>query len=232
MKQTISFAVLAAVLCVGSCLFAECPNATPEGENLFAGKTLDDFDAFLVDDGQKDKVFKLEDGILKISGTPFGWLAPKGKTYKNFTLRTEIRHPNSSERANSGLFLHIMKPTETFLPHCLEVQMQTGNVGAIFSFHGEKLSGDADRTSQKSNQVGGDMTIVNRFQSGQIQDPEVWNKVEVTCFESLVFVRVNGVLVNWAYGVEPQAGQLGFQSEGGEVWYRNAYIVEEKTAEK
>ncbi len=75
------------------------------------------------------------------------------------------------------------------------------------------------------------MTIVNRFQSGQIENPEVWNKVEVTCFESLVFVRVNGVLVNWAYGVEPQAGQIGFQSEGGEVWYRNAFIIEEKTAE-
>ncbi len=207
--------------------------------HLFDGKTINDFDFYLADDGKKEDVFHLEDGILKVSGTPFGWLSPKGISVRNFTLKVEVRYPQNDPKPNSGLFLRIVdsepRPEPKFLPPCFECQLQTGNIGHLFGFHGHVLRGPADRyiyraRSENGGKFQAELHKLVNFQTNQKPGTESWNLVEVTCYEDLIFVRVNGVLVNWAHDALNVEGKIGFQSEGGEVWFRNAVLYAEPSS--
>ncbi|MDO4583770.1 MAG: DUF1080 domain-containing protein [Planctomycetia bacterium] len=197
-------------------------------KRLFENPTLENFDFFLADNGQKEETFQFtSDGILKVSGTPFGWLETK-ESYRNFTLKVEVRYPDAEVEANSGLFLRIGEKNGSFLPPCLEIQLKTGSVGDIFGFHGYTLFGTSERSRMKEKTAaGGKLHAVAKFQDGQKAGTDVWNQLEVTCFEDFVLVRVNGKIVNWAYKAPVLEGKIGFQSEGGEVWFRNAIVIEE-----
>ncbi|MDO4629560.1 MAG: DUF1080 domain-containing protein [Planctomycetia bacterium] len=201
----------------------------PEGVALFENVTLDDFDCFLVDNGKKEEVYKLEDGILKVSGTPFGWLATKEK-YRNFALSVEVRYPTDNKNANSGLFLRITETEEAlepkFLPPCIECQLQTQNIGHLFGFHGHTLNGAADRYTYRAKKEGGvaELHKLMNAKNNQLEGTEAWNKVDVFCHNDLILVLLNGKLVNWATNATNVAGTIGFQSEGGEIWFRNAKL--------
>ncbi|MDO4574771.1 MAG: DUF1080 domain-containing protein [Planctomycetia bacterium] len=201
-------------------------NSATGQENLLEGKTLADFGYFLADNGVQEEVFQLADGVLKISGTPMGWLETK-KDYKNFTLKAEIRYPEENPNANSGLFLRLVGRGPAFLPPCVEVQMKTGNIGDVFGFWGYTVLGDAARAKTKENAIGGKMHTLTKIRCAQKPGTDAWNQVEITCFEEVVVVRVNGVIVNVAYGVQNVPGKIAFQSEGGVVWFRNAVVTEE-----
>ncbi len=201
----------------------------PEGVALFENATLDDFDCHLVDNGKKEEVYKLEDGILKVSGTPFGWLATKEK-YRNFALSVEVRYPTDNPKANSGLFLRILETEEAlepkFLPPCIECQLQTQNIGHLFGFHGHTLNGAADRYTYRAKKEGGiaELHKLVNAKNNQLEGTEAWNQVNVFCHDDLILVMVNGKLVNWATNATNIAGAIGFQSEGGEIWFRNAKL--------
>ncbi|MDO4569627.1 MAG: DUF1080 domain-containing protein [Planctomycetia bacterium] len=188
---------------------------------LFRDASLEDFDFFLVDGGKKEDVFKIEDNILKITGSPFGWLATK-KSYKNFFLFVEIRHPNPEEIANSGLFLRLTENVGTFLPKCIEIQMHKKTLGDIFGFHGVKLCGSPDRFAFVEEK---NLHKVVRDLDTNV-DPNEWTRVAVLCHEDIIVVYVNDQVVNWAWNVDSSPGQIAFQSEGGEIWFRNARILE------
>jgi len=199
------------------------------------GKTLDDFDCWLMDNGKKEDVFRIEDGILKVSGTPFGWLSPKDEEFRNFILTADVRYPTDNDKANSGFFLRIVetpdRPEPLFLPPCIECQLQTKNIGHLFGFHGHTLIGAEDRYSyrariEKDGKFIPELHKLMNFQDAQKPGTEEWNRVVVICYEDAVSVFVNEKPVNWACRVSNVAGKIGFQSEGGEIWFRNVKIGE------
>lgn len=202
--------------------------ATPSGKTieLLKNATLDDFDFFLADGAKKSDVFTLgADGILKVAGEPFGWLGTK-KLYRNFEISGEFRYPDKENSINSGLFLRVCKSTPNFLPKCVEVQLAPPSLGDLYGFWDMKLAGAAERSRFVENhKVVQVLRGVKHFRNGKKDDMTQWNQVHVVCFEDMIVVRMNGMIVNWATGVENVPGRIAFQSEGAPVEFRNFTVT-------
>ncbi|MDO4557405.1 MAG: DUF1080 domain-containing protein, partial [Planctomycetia bacterium] len=52
-----------------------------------------------------------------------------------------------------------------------------------------------------------------------------WNRIEIVAAGDQIEVYVNGKLVNRAYDVKPEGGQIQLQSEGAEVFFRNMVLT-------
>ncbi len=194
--------------------------------DLLRGATLDDFDCFLLDDGQRDKVFSLSEGVLTVKGTPFGWLGTK-KDYHNFVIETEFRLPDPEGETNSGFLVRMgeQKPT-TFLPHCIEIGIYEKETGTLFGFHDFRISGEESRmVYYKDHEDAGNCDQVNLIRD-PITDLGQWNKMKITCLANVVLVELNGIPVNWGVMAEDYAGKIAFQSEGANIEFRNAFLTE------
>ena len=164
MKKTLLSLIPAIALVLTLGLFTHTVSAqerqAPKAVWTLDGKTLNDFECFLDGGVKKEDVFKLEDGILKVGGTPFGWLAPKDLKLRNFVLTAEICYPTDDPNVNSGFFLRMTdgedRPTPAFLPPCIECQLQTQNMGHLFGFHGHTLIGAAERYDYRPRSVDGE----------------------------------------------------------------------------
>lgn len=193
---------------------------------LCSPQAFGDFDSSLTDGASRDDVFRLtDDGVLEINGSKFGFLATK-KRYKNFTVRGE--YAIDSAATNAGFLVRVTDPSETFLPRCVEIQIMSGESADLYGFHGLKIAGPPSRfESAQGHEFAGDYSQVHAFRQVENRIGE-WNRIEIVCFEDWVTVRINGLIVNWAYDVENAAGRVAFQSEGGPVRWRSVTLTEEE----
>ena len=104
------------------------------------------------------------------------------------------------------------------------MQLQNGNAGDIWAFHGRTITGSANRLVTVDHQVIGKFMGVRKLLAAE-NAPGQWNTMEILCTDSLIVVTVNGKIVNWTSGAEAIAGSIGFQSEGGPVEFRNAVLT-------
>ena len=192
---------------------------------LFEKNNLADWDFHVIDkDVKVEDVFSFAaDGRLLCTGLPYGYLATK-ESYKNFKLTLEWRWPG--EVTNSGIFLKITDmPANCFLPKSIEVQLRHKDVGDMYGFHGRTIRESADRLLVFENHpVIGNFMGVTKIRDAELLPPE-WNTMEILCVDNLIVVVVNGRIVNWTTGAEAIAGQVGFQSEGGPIEFRNAVLT-------
>ncbi len=202
---------------------AVVPSVTVQAESvaLFQNTTLEDFDFFLDEGGKKKDVFSLgPDGILRVTGKPFGWIGTK-KEYKNFTLTLDYRWAEDSEPSNSGLFVRLNGNSAVYLPRAIEVQLQHTLAGDLLGFGGMGIAGEKERYLENLNHRTGELRSVKKFQRADVpsleKKPGEWNTLHVQCYEGLIVVRLNDRIVNWAHGVEALPGKIAFQSEGGPV---------------
>ncbi|MDO5581879.1 MAG: DUF1080 domain-containing protein [Planctomycetia bacterium] len=209
------------------CVYGSLSAAEPAGKDLFKDATLADFDYYLDEGAKKEDVFSLKDGVLTITGKPFGWLETK-KDYKNFVLKAEFRYPEKEKAINSGLFLRINKRADHFLPRCIEVQLAPSGLGDLFGFRNMKMSGSQERSSSNDHhKLVGIFHGVKKYRNGASSDLSKWQKIEISCFEDAIAVKVNGKLVNVAVEAENIEGKIGFQSEGGLIEFKNVILKEE-----
>lgn len=193
--------------------------------DLLRGATLDDFDYFLLDEGQRDKVFSLEDGVLAISGSPFGWLGTKND-YHNFVVETEFRLTEPEGETNSGFLVRMgeQKPT-SFLPHCVEIGIYEKETGTLFGFHDFRIFGEESRmVYYKDHEYAGNCDEIDLIRD-PITDLGQWNTMKITCCANVIVVELNGIPVNWGVMAEDYAGKIAFQSEGAKIEFRNAYLT-------
>ena len=61
--------------------------------------------------------------------------------------------------------------------------------------------------------------------TGNEEDPGQWNKYEITLQGGDLTLVVNGKKVNECTGCDVIAGQIGLQSEGGEIHFRTVKLV-------
>ena len=193
--------------------------------DLLSGATLDDFDYFLLDNGQRDQVFSLDDGVLSISGSPFGWLGTK-MDYHNFIVETEFRLTEPEGETNSGFLVRMgeQKPT-TFLPHCVEIGIYEKETGTLFGFHDFHLFGEESRmVYYKDHEDAGNCDQIDLIRD-PVTDLGEWNKMRISCCANVIIVELNGIPVNWGVMAEDYAGKIAFQSEGAKIEFRNAYLT-------
>ncbi len=203
---------------------AEPPPAAPQEVNLFNGQTLDGWAAFLVEpDVAMEDVWSVKDGILICKGEPMGYLHTT-TDYTSFKLVVEWRWAPGTEPGNSGVLLRVNGEPKA-LPRSIEAQLKSGDAGNLYGFHGMKLDGDPDRTTKEPNheRLGG-FVAVNKIE-GNENEPGQWNTYDITLDGPIMTVLVNGKVVNNAWDCETTKGQIGLQSEGGEIHFRKVMLT-------
>jgi hypothetical protein len=178
---------------------------------LFNGKDLSNW-VFFLKDNKVDpvKVFTAENGIIHITGSPYGYMRTKG-TYSNYRLHVEWRWP--AEATNSGVFVHVQSP-DAIWPECIECQLQAGNAGDFVCMNGADMDEHTDKSSALVKKMGpsAEMSVGS------------WNMMEVVCSGNTIEVYVNGILLNKATNTSVSTGSISLQSEGKDIEFRNVFL--------
>ncbi len=206
---------------------------------LFDGKSLANFDSFLGTKGlnnDPEHVFRLENGLIHISGAEFGYLITK-REYANYYLRAEFKWgeathaPREGKARDSGILFHIQGPQKVW-PTSLEFQICEGETGYFYMTDGAALTG---RDGKRVTGPPGSAESIPRFgadhpqdvtgyrsPTGEVEKPRgEWNLVELVAQGDHVKQYVNGKLVNEGSGAYPASGKILLQSEGAEIYYRD-----------
>ncbi|HUX95841.1 MAG TPA: DUF1080 domain-containing protein [Bacteroidales bacterium] len=186
-----------------------------ETVQLFNGKDLSNWTFFLKDQSvDPNKVFTVKDGVIHITGDPFGYMRTKEK-YSDYRLHVEWRWPQ--EATNSGVFVHGQEPDAIWLK-CIECQLMAGNAGDFVCMNGADMTEHTD----KSKWVVAKMAASSEKPVGE------WNIMEVNCKGNSIEVNVNGVLQNKGTNVNVSSGSICLQSEGKDIQFRNVFITKIK----
>jgi hypothetical protein len=186
---------------------------------LFNGKDLTGWKTFL-DPKKKDvkpeDIWSVKDGVIVCMGKANGYLYT-GKSFKNYVIRYDWRYQRPDQVAdeekflgNSGLLVHIQGEPKIW-PKCIEVQGMNRDHGKIIPVSGAKATSKFDRAAlQKARKPIGE-----------------WNTTEATIQDGNIVAKVNGSVVDTGK-CDLTEGQIGFQSEGAEIHFRNIKIKELK----
>ncbi len=155
--------------------------------------------------------FKVEDGVLQISGQPFGYVRTNDK-YGNCTFHAEWRWPG--EPTDSGIYFYLQDGDRVW-PTGVQCQMKPESLGLLVS--GVELSGVEHKPGRPSFKPSLVEESVER-PTGE------WNELDATCQDGHLVVHINGKLVNEADCAATE-GYIGFQSEGGPIEYRNVIVT-------
>lgn len=193
--------------------------------DLLASGTLDEWVWFSEANGDsRETVATLTDGVLRVVGTPKGYLATR-RWYRDVVVELQWRWPEGP--GNSGLLVHAAAPLVwNGWPRCLEVQLRSGDAGDFI------LMGDHVGLARGSETFVGAMPggaeIRRRIavtETGAEKEPGEWNTMRVELVGDRVRVLVNGKLVNEATGLSVQEGAIGLQSEGTPIEFRNLRLL-------
>lgn len=206
---------------------------TGKAIKLFNGKNLNGFDTFLKEKGlnnDPDKVFTIQNGVIRASGTEYGYFITQ-QEYDNYYLRAEFKwgeatHPPRKDKArDSGILYHVVGEQKVW-PKSIEFQWIEGGTGDIILVGDAKIVGKGPpRGRNRYDRFGkGPWKDVAGYRDPQ-GEPEKplgeWNLIELLADGDTVKYWVNGKVVNEATGADPMRGKILFQSEGAEVFFRN-----------
>jgi hypothetical protein len=181
--------------------------------DLFNGKDLTGWKTIL-HNGKPDegKTFQVNEGIMVVSGSPNGYVYTD-KSFKNYIIRYDWRYKRPADledenkfSGNSGLLVHITGQHKVW-PKCVEVQGENRTHGNIFAIGGAKGSYKFDKATLEKV----------RHKVGE------WNTTEAICQDGMITSKVNGTQVATGKG-ELMEGQIGLQSEGAEIHFKNIKI--------
>jgi hypothetical protein len=181
---------------------------------LFNGKNFDGWKFELGKaDPKKTWTINSEDKTIICTGHPNGYFYT-AKPYSNYVIRYDWKYvkPEEGKKSsyNSGLLVHI-HPPQMVWPKCVEIQGANAN-HAILLFLQCKGSGKYDQaTKDKVTKPIGK-----------------WNTTEATCkADGSIVAKINGTEVSSGKS-NLTKGQIGFQSEGAEIHFKNILIKELK----
>ena len=180
---------------------------------LFNGKDLEGWVPVLAEESD-EPVFKVEDGVISVSGKPNGYLRTE-RQYGDYTLHVEWRWVG--EPTNSGLFQRVQEGDKVW-PSTYECQLQAGRAGDILGLGGADLP-----DIPKGPGVRFPRSPRNHPDS-QIELPAgEWNRAEIICRGKRMTVYINGSLEN-DVKTTLDVGYIALQSEGGPLQFRNIWI--------
>lgn len=202
-----------------------CPLAA--AEELFNGQDLKGWIFFSKDeDAQIDDIWSVEDGVLKCTGKPRGYLQSR-RWYRDYELSLQWRWSGDSG-GNNGVLIHSTVPLMFGgWPQSLEVQLQSGAAGDFWVI-GKHVDIDVENAeTRRLKKVEGNIHKHRRIKRLQ-SDPEKpigqWNTMKVICDGGEVKVFVNDVKVNHGTNCTVTQGGIALQSEGTPAEFRNITI--------
>jgi hypothetical protein len=147
----------------------------------------------------KQSTFYVEDGLLKTTGTPNGYIRTSD-VYDNYAFHVEVRFP---KEGNSGVLVHVQR--DEVWPRSIECQLYQAHMGRIFPINGAYLE-------------GGEMI------HEASRPPGEWNTYEVYSEEGRLATVLNGVLIGIGQNANPRIGHIALQSEGVPAEFRNIRV--------
>ena len=236
------------LLLVASCAFAQTipDTAIPAHQPpvvLFNASDLSQFDTFIRGRGSNsdpEHVFKVEDGLIHVSGHEMGFIITK-QPFHRFYLRADFKWGEGTfgERAgqarDSGILYNIQGEQKVW-PRSVEFQIKEGETGDFWLTDGAALTGaDHKRVTGPAGSAvnighidkGPETNVVSfRNTSGEFEKPHgEWNTLEMVVDDQVVRQYVNGKLANVGTDPFPKDGKILFQSEGAEIFFRNIQIA-------
>ena len=135
---------------------------------LFNGKNLSNWVFKLRNPAaDPDTVFTVKDGVIHITGRPFGYMRTKA-IYSDYKLHVEWRWP--SVATNSGVFIHATQP-DTIWIRTVECQLQAGNAGDLVCMNGSDMNEHIDKKNM----------VVKKSGASSEKPTGEWNTMEVIC---------------------------------------------------
>lgn len=233
--------ILCSSLMLTGGLWAATPGIPAHGPAivLFNGRDLTGFDTFLKGEGlnhDPNRVFRVEDGMVHVSGKEFGYIITK-REFHNYYLRAEFKWGQGTfgerkgQARDSGILYNIQGEQKVW-PRSIEFQITEGGTGDFWLTDGAALTG---RDGKRVTGPAGGAVKIDRFGKGpwknvmgyrdpvgEVENPHgEWNLLELVTDGNDVKQYVNGKLVNEGTDPFPASGKILFQSEGAEVYFRN-----------
>ncbi len=206
---------------------------------MFDGRDLKNFDIFLKNRGlnnDPEQVFRVENGVIHISGKEFGYIITR-QEFRNYYLRAEFKWgegtyaPREGQARDSGILYHVQGPQRVW-PTSIEFQIIEGGTGDFWMTDGGALTGinrvrvtgpaesalKIDRIGKGPwNNVAGYRDPVGEMEKWHGE----WNFLELVARGDHLRQFVNGKLTNEGSEAFPSSGRILFQSEGAEVFFRD-----------
>ena len=214
---------------------------------LFDGKSLEQFDTVIHSRGlnnDPDGVFRVHDGMVHVSGTPYGYFITK-KDYGDYYLRAEFKwgeatHPFRKGLArDSGILYHATGedksagPPRSMWPTSIEFQIMEGSTGDVILLGGSELTVNGEtkkggiferfnKTVWRPARAAYKAPVGYRDPPGkEVEKPHgEWNVVELVSDGDHIRYWLNGTLVMDGTNASLTRGKILFQSEGAELFYR------------
>ncbi len=213
-KGWIAVAAIACVFAGVVSVIAE-PALTPTNRiDLFNGKDLSGWKLFLKDNADVSKTWSVENGVIKNTGKPTGYMRTK-QDYRDYKLTVEWRFVNVAPKAdNTGVLVHMELPDKLW-PKCVQCQGQHDKQGDLFLMAGAEC---------KEHEGRGPNQPLSKQGPSTEKPVGEWNVCELICAGDTIKASVNGKLMNQATQCNISSGKIGIQSEGGEIEIRKIFL--------
>jgi len=193
---------------------------------LFNGKDLIGWYSFLKTNGKNndvDKVFSVNNSLLKITGKEFGYIVTE-KSFTDFHLIVEFKwgqkkYPPREDKPRDNGICYYVVPTDKVWPRSVECQIQEGDCGDFWLIDSVTAIVDGVQQGPTKN------TRVIKKKDNEKPTGE-WNRIEIIANKGKCTHVVNGVVVTEAENVSLRSGRILIQSEGAETYYRKIDIKE------
>lgn len=196
---------------------------TPDGTkaqtiDLFNGKDLSNWNFVLENNSKKPgEVFSVKNGLIHISGTPFGYMYTKDK-FSDFRLHVEWKYP--IEATNSGIFLFVQDDNKVW-PNAIECNLQAGNTGTFVLLGGSNIA----EYKGKPGEPRPKFPVVMKLHDSPEMPTGEWNTADITCDNGNITVYINGIYINHGTNASNKSGHIALQSEGKDILFRNVRIT-------
>jgi hypothetical protein len=256
-RSSLGLILAISVLSVASAFPAEEKTADEGWVSLFNGKDLTDWYTYLDSSGKnKDPkgVFKVENGMIHILESDNGYLATN-QDFSNVRIHVEYKwgaKRRTEGKRNSGL-LYLAVGPDAIYPTSLECQIEETDVGDLWIVNGAAVTAffiapampvydDDMQTGTRVRSAPGDSLRV--LKSGDFEDRDGWNTVEVIIQGDQSTHLVNGRIVNNARNIQRPdpnnpahmipltSGRILLEAEGSEIWFRDIRIKPLGASEK
>jgi hypothetical protein len=227
-----------ALACLGNAFAQNIQLPPPDAQGwirLFRGGNTADFYSHTAT-GQTDgpfpsSTFKVTGDTIRVSGNPTGHLAFK-QVFSHYHVRVQMRHEAAG---NAGMLLHVREkePSLGVYPRSLEMQGNTSGMGELWTIGG--ITVDVRKKAGTTNQYDPNGTVSAHGDAqgrqckgltAKVNPLKQWDTLEAKVYGADSIEHIVNGMTTIKYskiraGTTPiNNGQIVWQSEGVEVWYK------------